>query len=61
VAIQFAGHVMLMNKLKNEFDITQAPQEIAGFLYPHGLPNPSKGGAYEEPENLNNFFIYYVK
>ena len=26
------GHVMLKNKFKNEFDIKQAPQEIAGFF-----------------------------
>jgi hypothetical protein len=25
---------MLQNKFKNEFDITQAPQEIAGFFIP---------------------------
>ena len=30
--IPVAGHVMLENKFKNEFNITQAPQEIAGFL-----------------------------
>ena len=31
--ILIAGHVMLLNKLKNEFDRIQAPQEIAGFLF----------------------------
>jgi len=37
--IPFAGHVL--NKCKNEFDITQAPQEIAGFFIPS---NSLKGG-----------------
>jgi len=37
--IPIAGHVL--NKFKNEFDITLAPQEIAGFFMP---ANPLKGG-----------------
>ena len=41
-----AGHVL--NKFKNDFDITQTPQEIAGFCFnikkinPAGLCNASR-------------------
>ena len=33
MTIRIAGHVV--NKFKNEFDITGAPQEIAGFFCQH--------------------------
>ena len=49
--ILIAGHVL--NKCKNEFDITGAPQEIAGFFIPSGS---LKGG----PGKIKQFEIIYV-